>query len=205
MKFSKVRLGDIITLNNGYGFKSSDFLKFGVPVLKIKNIKPNRIILDDLSYISEDLADKKQQAIIRKNDILITMTGNRIDGSPDSWVGKVALFNKDGKYALNQRISAIRVDDKIAIPRYIAYVLSTWDSQVYFIKRANSSGGQANISPDIINNMEIMLPSLQDQINIAKLLSPFDDKIENINNQVTVLREMRDNIFSQIMDGNLEP
>ena len=204
MKYRTVKLGDVITIQNGYGFKSTDFIDEGVPVLKIKNIKPNKILLDELSYISEELANEKSQAVIQKNDILITMTGNRIDGSPDSWVGKVALFNKKGKYMLNQRISAIRVNEELADTRYIAYILSSWDSQLYFIKRANSSGGQANISPDIVNNLEIKLPSLEDQKKIAKILEPFDSKIENMNEQLNTLSKMRINIFNQLIDDNVE-
>lgn len=199
MEYNTIKLGEIVEIQNGYGFKSADFKENGVPVLKIKNIKPNKILLDDLSYISEELSNEKKQAIIRKNDILITMTGNRIDGSPDSWVGKVALFNKKGKYMLNQRISAIRVNEEIADTRYIAYILSSWESQIYFIKRANSSGGQANISPDIVKNLIIKLPPLEEQRRIANLLSPLDEKIENMNEQINTLANIRNNLVEQLM------
>lgn len=203
MEYKTIKLGEIIDIQNGYGFKSSDFKDSGVPVLKIKNIKPNKILLDDLSYISEELSNEKKQAIIQKNDILITMTGNRIDGSPDSWVGKVALFNKKGKYMLNQRISSIRVNEEVADTRFIAYLLSSWRSQVYFIKRANSSGGQANISPDIVKNLVIKLPPLQEQKRISNLLSPLDEKIENMNEQINTLSSIRNNLFEQLM-ANIE-
>ena len=203
MEYKTIKLGEIIDIQNGYGFKSSDFKDSGVPVLKIKNIKPNKILLDDLSYISEELSNEKKQSIIQKNDILITMTGNRIDGSPDSWVGKVALFNKKGKYMLNQRISSIRVNEEVADTRFIAYLLSSWRSQVYFIKRANSSGGQANISPDIVKNLVIKLPPLQEQKRISNLLSPLDEKIENMNEQINTLSSIRNNLFEQLM-ANIE-
>ena len=59
MEYKTIKLGEIIDIQNGYGFKSSDFKDSGVPVLKIKNIKPNKILLDDLSYISEELSNEK--------------------------------------------------------------------------------------------------------------------------------------------------
>ena len=54
MEFKKIELGKIIDIRNGYAFKSKDFTEKGVPVLKIKNVKPNKILLKELSYISED-------------------------------------------------------------------------------------------------------------------------------------------------------
>ena len=115
------------------------------------------------------------------------MTGNRADGSPDSWVGKVALFREEGTYLLNQRLAIIRpISDDVDL-EYLAYYLSSWETQLYFIKRANSSGGQANISPSIVGEYDIALPNKNEQMKIASLLRDFDLKIRlnaNINNNL---------------------
>ena len=172
-------LGELIELINGFAFKSKDFITSGIPVIKIKNVKPNRILLNDLSYVSVGTAQNAKCTKIQPSDILITMTGNRKDGGIDSWVGKVALFNHEGQYLLNQRVSAIRIKSPSIVDyRYLAYLLSSFESQLYFINHSNSSGGQANISPDVVNSYTVNLPSLQKQKNISKLLKSLDDKIE---------------------------
>lgn len=178
-EWKEYRLGDLIELNNGFAFKSKDFIQNGIPVIKIKNVKPNRILLEDLSFVSVETAQHKKCVKILPTDILITMTGNRKDGGSDSWVGKVALFKKEGKYLLNQRVSAIKVKRHDIINyKYLAYLLSSWESQLYFINNSNSSGGQANISPEIVNNYIIYIPSLYIQNSISNILSSLDDKIE---------------------------
>lgn len=178
-EWKEYRLGDLIELNNGFAFKSKDFIQNGIPVIKIKNVKPNRILLEDLSFVSVETAQHKKCVKILPTDILITMTGNRKDGGSDSWVGKVALFKKEGKYLLNQRVSAIKVKcHDIINYKYLAYLLSSWESQLYFINNSNSSGGQANISPEIVNNYIIYIPSLYIQNSILNILSSLDDKIE---------------------------
>lgn len=178
-EWKEYRLGDLIELNNGFAFKSKDFIQNGIPVIKIKNVKPNRILLEDLSFVSVETAQHKKCVKILPTDILITMTGNRKDGGSDSWVGKVALFKKEGKYLLNQRVSAIKVKRHDIINyKYLAYLLSSWESQLYFINNSNSSGGQANISPEIVNNYIIYIPSLYIQNSILNILSSLDDKIE---------------------------
>ena len=115
------------------------------------------------------------------------MTGNRMDGSPDSWVGKAAVFREDGHYMLNQRVCIVRPDKEKVNTDFLAYYLSSWDSQVYFINHATSSGGQANISPAVINDYKIFLPDLETQEKIASILSLMDLKIrsnETINNNL---------------------
>ncbi|WP_294744049.1 restriction endonuclease subunit S [uncultured Prevotella sp.] len=178
-EWKEYRLGELVELKNGIAFKSGEFVVSGIPVIKIKNVKPNRILLDDLSYISEESAQNKKCFDLLPSDILITMTGNRKDGGADSWVGKVALFNQNGRYMLNQRVSAIRVKRKDVVDyHFLAYLLSCWDAQLYFVNHSNSSGGQANISPDVVYDYNITLPPLSTQNQIAAILSSLDDKIE---------------------------
>lgn len=171
-------LGNLCLMKNGYAFKSKDFVSQGIPVIKIKNVKPNRILVDDLSYVPADVAEQRKKWLIEKGEILLTMTGNRADGSPESWVGKAAIFNESTPYLLNQRVSALKAKDEAVIDtNYLGYYLSSWQTQLYFIKRANSSGGQANISPEIVMNMPVHYPPLATQRKIVSILATLDQKI----------------------------
>jgi len=196
-EWREIQLREIVEIKNGFAFKSSDFVDSGIPVIKIKNVKPNNILLNTLSYVNEEVANGKDQFLIQPDDILITMSGNRADGSPESWVGKVALFKKNGKYLLNQRVSIIRTNQAKADRTFIAYYLSSWNSQLYFINNANSSGGQANISPDIVKDLELSLPPLEEQIAIASVLSSLDDKIDLLHRQNQTLEQMAETLFRQ--------
>ena len=190
-EWKEYNLGQLVELKNGVAFKSSEFIEQGIPVIKIKNVKPNRILLDDLSFVSYKSSLNKKCFDIRPTDILITMTGNRKDGGADSWVGKVALFNHAGRYLLNQRVSAIRVKDNSLVDNvYLSYLLSGWDAQLYFVNHSNSSGGQANISPDIVYNYAVSLPPLSVQYKISSILKSLDDKIE-------VNRKINENLEQQ--------
>lgn len=176
-EWKNVTIGDYCEIKNGYAFKSKDFCASGVPVIKIKNVKPNHIVESEFSYIPEDIALKKSKWIIRKGDVLLTMSGNRADGSPESWVGKAALFTLDGMYLLNQRVASIRSRRNELDTEYMGYYLSSWESQLYFIKHSNSSGGQANISPDTVKQYTIPLPPMAMQKRIVSILKAIDEMI----------------------------
>lgn len=182
-EWNTYKLGELVDLQNGFAFKGTDFIDDGVPVIKIKNVKPGRILLNDLSFVSREIADKAQRYRILPNDILITMSGNRIDGTPDTWVGKVSMFNQEGEYLLNQRVGILRVKDKKKVSDiFLSQLLSSYEFQYYFISNATSSGGQANISPALIFNTEVKIPTLKEQIEIASIFSSLANKIElNLN------------------------
>ena len=194
MEWKEVRLGDVVEIVNGFAFKSKAFTLEGFPVIKIKNIKAGKVILNDLDYISTSDINPKYTKI-RSSDILITMTGNRMDGSPETWVGKVSLFRHQGDFYLNQRVSALRLIDDSVDNNFLSYYLSSWQSQLYFALNSNSSGGQANITPAVVQEYRLMVPGLETQRSIASILSSLDRKIE-LNNKINAdLEEMAQAIF----------
>ena len=195
-EWSSHKIGDLFELVNGYAFKSADFIASGVPVLKIKNVKPAKVVLDDLSYVSVETASKRTEKEVKRGDILITMSGNRFDGSKDTWVGKVAHFDIPGLYMLNQRVGILRPKAGVKIDRKCAaYFLSSDDYQKLFISIATSSGGQANLSPTQILGEQIRLPSLEEQIRISNLLGALDDRIALLRETNTTLEAIAQALF----------
>jgi len=200
----KGRLGEIVEIKNGFAFKGDDFIDKGIPIIKIKNVKPNKIILNDLSYVSQSVADKTQEYKIRKDDLLITMSGNRIDGSPDTWVGKVALFMWDGEYLLNQRVSRLVLgESQIYFKYYLGLLLSSNSYQNYFIKNATSSGGQANISPTLVNKTEIVIPNGNHLKLFDESINALFTKIHANNCEIRTLSSIRDLLLPRLMTGKI--
>jgi type I restriction enzyme S subunit len=176
---SNFKIGDLFELVNGYAFKSGEFIKSGIPVIKIKNVKAGRMLYETLSYVDPRFLHSRSDKVIQKGDLLITMSGNRLDGSPETWVGKVAQFDKNTPYLLNQRVGILRPKKGVELDRrFFSYSLSSDFYQKEFISIATSSGGQANLSPTQILSAPIDVPSLPDQKRIAHILGTLDDKME---------------------------
>lgn len=200
-----LKLSDFIDLKNGYAFKGMDFIDEGVPVIKIKNVKAGKVILHQLSYVSREIADKAQRFRIKQNDLLITMSGNRIDGTPETWVGKVGIFHRDGEYLLNQRVSILNIIDEGKMSKYfLSQLLSSEEYQYYFISNATSSGGQANISPDLIYNTEIVVPPIEQLQQFNKLAKDIYNKIFANELEVETLTNLRDNLLPKLMKGEIK-
>jgi len=190
------KLGDVFTLTPGFAFKSGDFGDSGTPVLKIKNVKAGKVVLDDLSYVADSFVETRANYLVRHDDILITLSGNRIDGSKETWVGKVAQFRTNGHYLLNQRVAILRPKTADSVDlRYCAYLMGGDEYQHQFISIATSSGGQANLSSAQVLSAEITLPPRQQQQAIACILGALDDKIELNRRRNRTLEAMARAIF----------
>lgn len=173
------KIGDLFDLVSGYAFKSSEFIESGVPVIKIKNVKAGQMVYDNLSFVSAHFRTSRPDKIIKDGDLLITMSGNRLNGTKETWVGKVAQFRNSGTYFLNQRVGILRPKPGVEIERrYFNYALSSDFYQNEFIAIATSSGGQANLSPSQILGAPLSALPLPEQKAIARILGTLDDKIE---------------------------
>ena len=172
------RIGDFFELVNGYAFKSKEFKDTGVPVIKIKNVKAGEFSKHEFSYVDATHLTERANKIALKNDLLISMSGNRHDGSPETWVGKVCRFSEDNPYLINQRVGALRLKKvRRADRRFFGFLLSGKPYQETFIAIATSSGGQANLSPTQILSAPVRYPELVIQRRIGEILGSLDDKI----------------------------
>lgn len=195
--FTPVSIKDVFDLIPGFAFKSNEFLESGIPVIKIKNVKSFKLVKKDFSYVSPSFMETKSKYLTKFGDLLISMTGNRIEGSIQTWVGKVCRINEEKEYFVNQRVGILRKKNDNHSAEYFCYLLASVDTQKKLISVATSSGGQANISPEQILNMRFDVPLKAEQKAIAHVLSTLDDKIE-VNNRINkTLEDMAQAIFKR--------
>ena len=162
-------LGDLCKLQGGYAFKSFEFLKYGIPVIRISNISNNNNYIDESNIVYYDNIPNDDNFTIKKGDLLVAMSG--------ATTGKSSIYNLDEKAYLNQRVGLFRAKKlKINYGFLIQFVFSN-----LFIKQLDAvlvAGAQPNISSKDIENFKLNLPSLPEQTKIANFLSSIDKKIE---------------------------
>jgi type I restriction enzyme S subunit len=179
---NKVKLQDYIQIQNGYAFKSNLFQNFGIPVVRITNVENGKLNLDKVVYYSED--KKLDKFIIKKDDILLSLTG-------DDKTLKVCINDNDKKIYLNQRVAILRSKESL-IQKYLYYSIKKYSSLI--LEKAKGIA-QKNISVDDINSVEIPLPSIEKQNQIAKTLDKANELIELRRESITKLDALAKSIF----------
>lgn len=165
-------------------------------IIRIKNIQNENIILDDLVFCNpNDYKNNLDNYLIFKNDILIAMSG--------ATTSKIGLYNLNDKAYLNQRIGLLRIDNNI-LRKYIFWFLYC-NSE----KNLTSAFGaaQPNLSTEQIHNIQIPLPPLQEQEQIASYLDELSlnikDLKQNYQIQIKNLQELKKSLLDKAFKGRL--
>lgn len=118
MSYPLEKLLSHIEILSGYAFKSKDFRDAGVPVIKIKNVTPPFVTLEDLSFVSKEIAQAQSKFQLKYGDVLIALTGSHINQMA-SVVGRVARVKYHVPSLLNQRVGKIIAIDPDDIDRFV--------------------------------------------------------------------------------------
>ena len=161
------KLAEIVKLQNGFTFKSNLFVSDGLPIVRIKNIKNEKILLDDVVYFNmEDYGKKLDSYQIKKNDILIAMSG--------ATTGKIGLYETNTISYLNQRVGLFRIEDS-NLRSYLFYFLST---QIEKNLELSLGAAQPNLSTEQINNIMLPFPPIEEQKRIVTKLNNLFTQID---------------------------
>ena len=167
-------LSDIANIVGGYAFKGKDFGDCGVSIVKIANIEPPRVNVQNCDKISSDKLVGLDRFRVSKGDILMAMTG--------ATVGKVGRVRDNQLAYLNQRVA--RISSKIS-PEHNDFIFALLSQRGFEEKILNNSSGsaQANISADGIGSVLIPQLDLNSQLQIGRFIASLDDKID-LNRQI---------------------
>ncbi|WP_299681522.1 restriction endonuclease subunit S [uncultured Tenacibaculum sp.] len=188
-------LGDILELKNGFAFKSKNYLEEGIPVLRISEIKNEKISLDKAVYVKE--SSDYEKYIVERGDILIAMSG--------ATTGKYGIYENNQKAYQNQRVGNLRLYyDELINKKFVYYLIGALKKE---IEDKAYGGAQPNISSKLIENTKFKLPPLAEQERIvAKLDSLFaelDIIKERLANIPTLLKNFRQSVLNQAVTGKL--
>jgi len=161
------KLGSIAKLQNGFAFKSKLFTEYGLPIIRIKNIKKEKVIIDDVVYFNpHDYSKDLENYKIKRDDLLIAMSG--------ATTGKIGIYDLDNEAYLNQRVGLFRINN-YDTRNYLFYFLST---QIEKNLAQSLGAAQPNLSSQQINDINIPLPPLQEQKRIVAKLDTLFEKID---------------------------
>lgn len=195
----RARLGDVVKVISGFAFKSSEFSDEGIPVVKIANIRTGFLKLEGAQKVSPDylrkLGDKYR---VECGDVLISLTGSHVT-QPNSVVGRVARASKSFPASLlNQRAGKVILTAKDRCDLgFLYYYLTLASLRGDIAAMASGAASQANVSPTQVESLSIELPTLDEQIRIASVLSAYDDLIENNTRRIEILEEMARRLYEE--------
>lgn len=202
------QLGDIISYQNGYAFKSSDMSKVGngYPVIKSQNLMTLKVVIKDGNDRIECPDEKMLSCKIRKNDLLMCLSSQSSNPEP---LGKTAIYELDEPALLNQRVLKMTLM-KLDMLYYIFYVINS----AYFhynVSHKGDGSAQSNLKLEHVREMLIPIPPIEEQRRIVDKINevmPKIDEYEKIEKELEALKKefptnMKDALLQAAMQGKL--
>lgn len=144
--------------STGYPFESESYIKEGIPLIRINNIKKGELDLSNAAQVPEDDVSLSPKDLAKENDILISMSGT-IGNSCKIPHGVIAL--------INQRIMRITPKNYNfnVLPLIINSVIGEFQ-----LERIGTGGVQTNISATDIKKILIPILESEKQKEISELI-----------------------------------
>ncbi len=175
--WSLSNLGDIVEYKKGFAFKSKEYCKKGIRIIRISDTTYNSIKDESPVYIPEDSEFNNSEYQLIEGDLIVSSVGSR-PPLYESMVGKVIKVPKevDGSL-LNQ--NAIRLRGKNGYCQdYIYYHLKTSRYLDHIEASVRGNANQVSITLDDLFKFVICIPTEAEQKCISKILSTWDKAIE---------------------------
>ncbi len=202
MKLNTTRDGWVITnlvhvckLRNGFAFKSSNYKKEGIPVIRISDIGDGQVSL--VSCVKVELVNQYLEYKVSKGDILVAMSG--------ATTGKFGIYKDEQIAFQNQRVGRFEIlDERLLCNEFLLYLLYALKPKIL---EDAYGGAQPNISTGKIEEMEIPLPPLAEQhrivAKIEELFSELDKGIETLKTAQQQLKVYRQAVLKYAFEGKL--
>ena len=192
--WEKTTLSEICEMQNGYAFKSSDWMEQGIPVIKIGSVKPMIVEVEGNGFVSEDYSKLKPDFLLTSGDILVGLTG---------YVGEVGRI-PTGKIAmLNQRVATFlpkEIDKNHCFYNYI-YCLAR-QSQFKEFAEINAKGSaQANISTKELLKFPIIKANDKLHILFENRVKELLERILWNSQNAETLAKTRDLLLPRLLNG----
>ncbi|EEA7503854.1 restriction endonuclease subunit S [Campylobacter jejuni] len=177
-------LGEISNLiQNGFAASKNNEIPSGYVHLRTHNISTDgNLNFDTLIKIKREFI-KEKQSFIEKNDILFNNTNST------ELVGKTALVTQNYNYAFSNHLTKIKLKNQYNSKLVVFYFVLLLKNK-YFEKICHQWIGQSGINIDKLKKIQIPLPPLKEQEQIAKHLDFVFEKAKALKELYT--KELKD-------------
>lgn len=182
------------------GLKADEYIDDGYAFLSAFNIQNNKLVWDDLNYISQKRYDESPEIKLNIGDVLIVKDG--------AGIGKTARIDSlpCGDATTNSSLGVISCYDGINY-RYCSYYFQSALFKNKIIQLLNGMG-VPHLTQEVLRNLKIIVPSLKEQLAISDYLDSKCTEIEKTisekQQQLETLEEYKKSLIYEYVTGKKE-
>ena len=192
MKWEKVKLGDIATCIQpgpfGSQLHNSDYSKEGTPIIMPKDIVGGAIVHSGLLKVSEEHVKRLSRHQVYEGNLMVARKGD---------VRKCAYItaNENGWMTGSDCLKVV-LDESKSYPKFIYYQLRS-EHIGRWLEKVSIGATMPSLNTGLLSGIEMVLPPIEIQKQIAEILSAYDDLIENNLKQIKLLEEAAQRLYKE--------
>ncbi len=190
-EWKEYKLDEVYEVSNGLS-KREEF-GFGYEFLAFTDVFNNYFVPQTLDNLVNSSEMERVKCSIKRGDVFLTRTSEKLDE-----LGRSCVALKDYPNAtFNGFTKRLRPIGNVEIlPEYAGYYFRSLKFR-NAVTSMSSMTTRASLNNDMISLLTITVPTLEEQENIANILSCLDEKIELNNEMNKTLEEMAQCIFKR--------
>lgn len=193
------RLGEICDYQNGTALERFFNNQGGLKVVSIGNYSPKGKFVTTNSYISLNHKSSISKYILNKGELTMILNDKTSVGTI---IGRVLLIDKNNEYVFNQR--TMRLKPKENISSLFLYFLINSDLIHNKIVKLAKPGTQIYVNTDDITQLELEIPiSIEEQSQIAQILSDMDTEIESLQEKLSKYKQLKQGLMQELLTGKI--
>lgn len=168
-----VKLGDICAkIGSGATPKGGRdaYCTKGISLVRSQNVLDFAFSCDGLAHINEEQANKLDNVELEEGDVLLNITGDS--------VARACMMDSTFLPArVNQHVMIVRGRKNKVLNSFLLYFLQ-WRKD-YLIQLASAGATRNALTKGMIEQLELDLPSLEEQQKVVAILDALQEKIKN--------------------------
>lgn len=191
MMWEKVKLGELYEVHNGLS-KAGKFFGKGYPFLTFSTVFNNYFIPKQITDLVQSTEKEQESYSIRRGDVFVTRTSETSDE-----LGMSCVALKDYPMATyNGFTKRMRPITNRVFPEYIGYYMRLPSFRGEF-RAFSTMTTRASLRNEDLLGLEVELPPIEIQKQIAEILTTYDDLIENNQKQIKLLEEAAQRLYKE--------
>lgn len=176
--WSSYNLDEVYEFSSGLSKSRKEF-GFGYPFVTFRDVFYNYFLPEELIELANTSDKERERCSVKRGDVFLTRTSETMDE-----LGKSSVALKDYNQAtFNGFTKRLRPKGNIQIyPEYAGYYFRSPKLRAEINSMATMTT-RASLNNEMMAKLKIVVPSLEEQKAIAKVLSDLDKKIE-VNNKI---------------------
>ena len=159
----------------------------GFPYITVSDMNNGSVSLEKIRYIPENAVNQIKNYRITTKDIFISVAGT---------LGLIGIIPKELENA-NLTENADKLTNIQCNQKYLYYFLKN-GSLDRLIDNVSTVGAQPKLALYAIQEMEIQIPTIQEQEKIAEFLTAIDERIDHTTAQLTHTKQWKKGLLQQM-------